>query len=968
MVAFDVENPATSDRQSLVSPKKTSKARPLCILSTGLIFLSLGTFAGLFVPKYIEKKIIDASVVCGSDDPDYEGWITNTGKDAVPKFRDFFVYDIENAVEYATGVTDVPKVHMKGPFISRCYTSSFDIDFEGATVSYRDYTYCDWQPDNERNVEDLAEYFDATSPKTITHMNAGYNKVLGMTMSEGGVFLNAAGCSTEQIMNIAKLTDPTVMLPCDWSTQSPVNPATKEACGCCVPGAGTTSSTAARDQLFAGLTTMGADALYAGASVAGSQVIMPCEMLSVPQDLGSGTANDAYPANKIAMQVSKLAGWDGGLATDLTLSTTAANIPVPIFTPQIVSKTVNEIAFGYPSAILGYFLSKAVTAADAVALLKGTVANLLPPGTPALTDAQAKAYNLNNVAALPGQTLGRTTADVAEVCTKKCNLGAAFNVADIPNTLILGIATASCSGYAAPAADQPDHLKYLGGINCMPFTGTFSANVAVMAERFSADAAAAAASAQTGTTVDPVYANEVPTCASDLGVGSTGATLTTSFNYDFMKFNAFLAAGGSGATLDADLCCLADGTHSTLGDLTGIGCVAHFSGFLNSRNVYDEAEKTKVDDLGNKITVPGLVSMYLPGKEPQKKVTQDTGCNKDDAIGTNVNEILKWENKDAYDAYMPPTATAMGLPGKSLLPTPADVTLFATGKDATGAPATSIPVSGNNGGTQIKATGLSTRKWASKTFNDGEKSVASFDVYISQMYQPVKISFTGVEPLYGIDLMRYSPAKDILATSEANAKKGLGIIDGSAVGTYSYGFPVLLSFPNFLHSEDENFYTNIELYKDYDGAKKLNPADKLDKAKVTAMENDYSVIVDIEPTTGKAMNGHLRLMLSVYAWGCDPTNPASPDCALFHNLALAPNNGMPYAKSAANVLTPKMKGEVFLPTFWYDENSKIPEESAGLFVKMGEQMQYVDAAAVVFGMIGGTMILFGVFGLFCGKK
>jgi hypothetical protein len=110
-------------------------------------------------------------------------------------------------------------------------------------------------------------------------------------------------------------------------------------------------------------------------------------------------------------------------------------------------------------------------------------------------------------------------------------------------------------------------------------------------------------------------------------------------------------------------------------------------------------------------------------------------------------------------------------------------------------------------------------------------------------------------------------------------------------------------------------------------------------------------------------------MLSLYAWGCDPTNPSSPDCGLFHNLGAATaTNPIPYARSAANILTPLMKGEVFIPTFWFDEMSEIPADSAAKFVKLGEQMQYVDAAAVAFGMIGGTMILFGVFGLFCGRK
>jgi len=232
------------------------------------------------------------------------------------------------------------------------------------------------------------------------------------------------------------------------------------------------------------------------------------------------------------------------------------------------------------------------------------------------------------------------------------------------------------------------------------------------------------------------------------------------------------------------------------------------------------------------------------------------------------------------------------------------------------------------------------------------------------MSQPVTIHHTGVMTFKGIDLQRYMQKDTLLDGSvKNNQKKGLGIVDGTAVGTYSYGFPVILSLPNFLNGADE-LYTKIDLYKG------SGVDTKLDKASVKEKAEDYSVIVDIEPSTGKAMSGHNRLMLSLYAWACDPTNPSSPDCKLFMDKSLYDDqttNPMPYAMSAANVLTPKMQPDIFIPTSWFDENSEVPDDTAAKFVKIAGQLQYLDAAAIALGMIGGTLVLFGVFGVFCSR-
>ena len=43
-------------------PPHRTQARPLCILSLGLMLIAASTFAGLWFPKMLHDKIIDASI------------------------------------------------------------------------------------------------------------------------------------------------------------------------------------------------------------------------------------------------------------------------------------------------------------------------------------------------------------------------------------------------------------------------------------------------------------------------------------------------------------------------------------------------------------------------------------------------------------------------------------------------------------------------------------------------------------------------------------------------------------------------------------------------------------------------------------------------------------------------------------------------------------------------------------------
>jgi hypothetical protein len=75
-----------------------------------------------------------------------------------------------------------------------------------------------------------------------------------------------------------------------------------------------------------------------------------------------------------------------------------------------------------------------------------------------------------------------------------------------------------------------------------------------------------------------------------------------------------------------------------------------------------------------------------------------------------------------------------------------------------------------------------------------------------------------------------------------------------------------------------------------------------------------------------------------------------------------------YACSAANIMTPNAPADTITPNYWIDEWSAISADQAAMFLKVGGMLQMVDAGAIVVGFIGVVMVLFGIFGICCGKK
>ena len=72
--------------------------------------------------------------------------------------------------------------------------------------------------------------------------------------------------------------------------------------------------------------------------------------------------------------------------------------------------------------------------------------------------------------------------------------------------------------------------------------------------------------------------------------------------------------------------------------------------------------------------------------------------------------------------------------------------------------------------------------------------------------------------------------------------------------------------------------------------------------------------------------------------------------------------------AAANIFTPNAPGNVFIPAYWIDEWSMIPEDSAATFTGLAKMLQMVDAGGCVGGVIGLVIFLFGLISLCCGRR
>jgi len=941
-----------------------NQSRSLCCISTGLIVISASTFAGLFAPKYIHNKFLDASTICDSKDSSYESWVSSL-TDETPSITELFLYDINNADAFIANQTEAI-IDEIGPFAFDCRSKKFEVEFVGATVEYKSYSRCEYVAESSCD--------DCLFSKKITNYSPGYAQILTQAVTEGNLFLKAGGCSTRQIMNIGTLA--TGGVPCNFNGGSPSD---DDACACCVPNSptlaanGLTGNTYAAMNLWrAGsncvnvvtgvvelssatctLTQQGGQTLCIATDPTSGDLLsctsfdplMP--LVQSPKGCEEVMSNGIVPVGTLNML-------DGGISVKVGFSSSPT---LDTHSSLIIEKTAGELAFGYPLVLAGYLAAGQVAETTISAVTEGVIAALTAQFTPIRTaqvladdsiPAEEQAARIQTLvgqdvaqnapdaigqqvpAALQGAlhtydmggyTLGKLTDDVWKVCEANC----AYN-AQNP-------AMSGCGGNAPKHADAK--YQYLEGIDCKPLTFAYQMSYAC------------AASASDPNTK----------CRCSNGSDSQPGTA----------------------------CCLSFGyteSHAAVGR----GCLAWSPGWLTPDiNIWDDE------------------TAIANQNEPSYK--RNTGCDVDHP--QKIDDILTYNGITEKPVWMKPFVT--------VLPSPTDVATFKALSDPDDpnydAQVAAVLLKkgkvGGKGGTKVMADGLDTRQWASKTFNDGKEPSAilddgdEFKVFFPHLFAEVDFPHLGSVTTKNIKMHRYGVTHGLLEDNDGNNAVGIGVGgSGISIQTYKFGAPVALSLPNFLHGDESLFSggDKFKLYKnyDYETRKKLDANVLLDQTYVSENEQDYSTYLDIEPSTGATMNGRQRLGVNLYGYECpvnanitandprraDTTNLA---CSLFfqNNAAIQklnyvngrdesaacrkfPSGG--FACSTANILTPLAPANTFVPNFWMNIAATIDDDNANTFVTYGTTMQLVDIGSLIVGAIGITMSMYGLLCLVNARK
>jgi len=154
---------------------KTKAIAGMIILILGVSMIPTSFLMDNIIEEEIEEAIADQITVPTEDDDDYEEWLSNANKDAVPFYSNFHMWNLTNPLEYLAGET--PVYNEVGPYVFREYTTKYNVRFsdDEEKVSYNQYTTYEFDPvgSGTRTLQDR-----------ITNINPGYLGVLDMTKSE----------------------------------------------------------------------------------------------------------------------------------------------------------------------------------------------------------------------------------------------------------------------------------------------------------------------------------------------------------------------------------------------------------------------------------------------------------------------------------------------------------------------------------------------------------------------------------------------------------------------------------------------------------------------------------------------------------------------------------------------------------------------------------------------------------------
>jgi hypothetical protein len=595
--------------------------------------------------------------------------------------------------------------------------------------------------------------------------------------------------------------------------------------------------------------------------------------------------------------LSLLASYDGGVAIKAAGETkydgSGSNFASTMFgqteihTALIQSHTVNDLMFGYPSAYLGRIAYQAqLSQAQEAAPLSSTKAEVSKLMLTGAMDSDLS-FKLGDVAGY--------TSDVGKVCFSTCT------------------DATGCTGYAPARHEFSDVDKIkLGGIDCKPFTATFS----TVAKCTAINAA---------LTLDPNAANyQACGCANGSNEWSTHG------------------------------CCLSSGVHDGE-DLAGSGCLYEVAGVVDPNYTGMDTTTPNAVDLGT------AIKSWMDKQE--SKVTSTFMCP---AQGSGIAEhsmfghLESFDGSDSHVTYYhtgnkrmrqndvssgsstPYLSMVSGSSGKYFKPKGLFVKV-GTSQVTDGIPVGAHPVYIEGAKKPID--------FVFEGFRTGfvrNKVCGTDTCIVSARMRPNVTSFVFNEDVADGAGMPYDGLQPV------------GHVKGPSVT----GRPEYIHHPLY-YNGDEALYTqqdNTHVDKaDGNGLKIYRPKTDanpgnfdvssesyqlVDKAYVDGQTDELHSHIDIEVATGLGARQRMRFGTSYSLWECDPainnkcklglkskgehscyksTSGAdifnALDDSVKTDLRTLGRDVPSYACSAANVLTPEVVAGKILPMYWSEEST-----------------------------------------------
>ena len=317
--------------------------------------------------------------------------------------------------------------------------------------------------------------------------------------------------------------------------------------------------------------------------------------------------------------------------------------------------------------------------------------------------------------------------------------------------------------------------------------------------------------------------------------------------------------------------------------------------------------------------LPGSISKgeIQTAPNPQKRRTEVRGgCDDPESVGLLRKELditaePLWST--TQDLTQPPTAlnllqySSMKFCGK--------------GKDPT---VVCSPVRGHDP-SSFPPEGASINGLASKP------SSSELNAYVTEARQNITLFQKAKYKIEGITVFRFEPSRSLLAPNAFNVRYGTGRpTSGVQSVAYQVGFSAFVSFPFFMHG-DPALFTRIDLF--------TKEGQKIESAQDVDLEK-YRTYLGIEPSTGKPLDAHRRLMgsLSVPRVGIPPVAEIG----------------------IATITAPNWPVDVIVPYYWGDDTIVITKALRNRY-KTARRFGNSFLPTLIVGVVVGALLLAAAF-------